>query len=575
MTIILTSPDDPTYGCLHPDGPNGGFQIDGVYWSSVARYCLAQELARDDDREAVRYRFRDLAGARAGAATMARHPDAEARSLAALPLALRRSCEANLPQRAVLLATGDAPIEAHLGDDAVLGVGRDGRGHNALGRALEAVRAQLRVRALDVEAIQCGHDGPETTARLCLHLLDAARSPGYHRWFTGEGATYVLLCPACRAARPSPPPLRTVCGECFQNWLVGQRLADLGLPAFARRTTTLRFERRPLACSLSPDDTLALAPIPRVAGGWLALDRGGRLHQLDVAANTTTAGGQVDRAELDLAAPVVLVVAPGGALAAIGEAAGRRAIVVEPATGALTLRRQRDSYHHEHCRYPLAWIERDGRPVLIHATAWNRLDLTDPRTGACLSERAPPAYRQDAPPPAHYLDYFHAGLVGSPGGRFVLDHGWCWHPWGQPRVFDAERWLAGHVWESEDGPSVHALGTGAGYHWDGPVAWLDERRVALWGEGDDDLALTPAARVYDAETGAELARFAGPARGLAATAGLLVSFEPGRGADVWDPATGEHLHGDPDLLPLAAHPSSGELLAWLDGRLAAVDLRGS
>lgn len=573
MTILIRAPDEAPYGCLHPESPHHGFRVDGAYWSTVALYCLGQELVRDEDREAVRYRFRDLADARAGAATMARHPDAAERALAALAVGLRLTCEQQLWVRAVLVGTGDERIEAHLGDDAVLGTGLDGRGRDALGRALEQVRAQVRPRALDAGAIQCGHDDAERTARLCVHVLDAPPGRPYHRWFTGDGAAYALLCPACRAALPAPPPLRRVCGDCLERWLFLDRQDDVGLPAFPRRASTLRFERRPLACDLTADDTLALEPIPRVPGAWLALDRAGRLHRLDVDADTVAPGPTLAADELDLAEGAVLAPAPGGALAAIGEARGRRALVLDLASGAITLRLERDDYHPEHCRFPLAWSERDGRPVLVHATDWNRLDLTEPLTGARLSERAPTGFRAGEERPAHYLDYFHAGLVASPGGRFVLDRGWVWHPWGLPRVFDVERWLAGNPWESEDGPSAHALGDGCDGHWDGPAAWLDERRVALWGEGDGDHLLTPAAVIYDAKTGAELVRFAGPARGLAATGGLLVSFEPGRGADVWDPATGEHLHGEPTLVPFAAHPTSGELLAWLDGRLVAIDLR--
>jgi predicted NAD-dependent protein-ADP-ribosyltransferase YbiA (DUF1768 family) len=575
MPIVITSPTDEPHGCLHPDASCAGFRADGVYWLTVASYCLAQELVEPEDRETVRMHVRDLAEARTRAATMRRHPDAAERALAALPFALRRACEHDLWLRAVLVDTGDQPIEARLGDDAVLGVGSDGQGRNELGRALAAVRAEVRVRALDADAIQCEHPAADETAALCAHLLTARPSMRrHHRWFTGDAARYALVCPACRVALPAAPPLRKVCTDCFESWLGGEREPDVGMPAFRRRATDLRFERRPLATALTPARTLAIAPIPRIAGGWLALDRDGRFHRVDAAGGSVHAEGVIAAGELDLDAAVVLVVAPGGALAAVGEAEGRRAIVVAPATGTITLRRERDDYHPDVCRFPLAWCERAGQPVLVHASEWNRLDLCDPLTGACLSERGPTSFRAGEERPAHYLDYFHAGLVSSPSGRFILDNGWVWHPWGVPRVFEVERWLAGNPWESEDGPSVHDLG-GRGYHWDGAVAWLDERTVALWGEGDDEVALTPAALVYDAETGVERIRFPGPARGLAATGGLLLSFAGERGTDVWDPATGEQLHHDPALLPIAAHPTSGELLAWRGGGLEVVEVRGS
>ncbi len=160
MPIWFSTPDDEPYGCFHPASRFHGFREHGVYWSTVAQYCLAQELVSADHRERVRMHARDPAHAIELARDLPRVPDAAARALAALPHALRLSFESNLGVRAVLVATGDQPIEARLGDDAVLGVGLDGRGANRLGRALEEVRALVRVRALDPEAVQCIHQDP-------------------------------------------------------------------------------------------------------------------------------------------------------------------------------------------------------------------------------------------------------------------------------------------------------------------------------------------------------------------------------------------------------------------------------
>ena len=53
-----------------------------------------------------------------------------------------------------------------------------------------------------------------------------------------------------------------------------------------------------------------------------------------------------------------------------------------------------------------------------------------------------------------------------------------------------------------------------------------------------------------------------------------MATEPGAGTDVWDPSTGEHLHEDATLATIAAHPTSGEVLAWDGDLLIAACLRG-
>jgi len=92
-----------------------------------------------------------------------------------------------------------------------------------------------------------------------------------------------------------------------------------------------------------------------------------------------------------------------------------------------------------------------GRVVVIHRTAWNRLDVSDASTGQFLSERGPTGYQAGEQRPQHYLDYFHGALYLSPKGTRILDDGWVWHPVGIPAVWSVEQWLSGKVWESEDG----------------------------------------------------------------------------------------------------------------------------
>jgi len=181
----------------------------------------------------------------------------------------------------------------------------------------------------------------------------------------------------------------------------------------------------------------------------------------------------------------------------------------------------------------------------------------DAGTGELLTSREPTSYRRGEQRPAHYLDYFHGALRLSPGGRWVADDGWVWHPVGVPAVWDAHRWLHDHVWESEDGPSWRALCQRA-YHWDTPMCWTGENLLAISGIGSDDEAMLQGVRIFDVSTGVEVAAFAGPAGALFAGGGRLYSAAAD-GLEAWDPITGERTGTIPGFVPASHHTAAGEL----------------
>lgn len=556
MTITFSAPADRPYGCFHPASWRTSFYAEGRHWPSLAHYFLVKSLAHEADREKVRQAY-ELDEAEKLARRMERAPGSDAPSFEVLVRVLTCLFEQKLSLRAVLVGTGDEAIDAQLSEP--------GWGDNLLGRALMQVRAHVRLRAEDPQAVQCEHQ-TETELRLvCEHVLAAEsydpKSIIYRR-FTGSRDDYHLLCARCAAALPAPPPLRKICIGCHYARLRSSRQGpDVGAPQHLSRASTLRFAHQLIDL---PREVIAFAPVARQPNIWLLLDRLGRFHRLDTERGVTEAGGSVDPAAIDLSGPVVLEVSPGGELAAVGETGKQRAVVVEPATGKTTLRLTRDDYHQEQCRYPLGYFELDGRLLLVHATEWNRLDVSDPRTGELLTARtidtAPGQKR-----PEHHLDYFHSDLLVSPEGTRVIDNGWIWHPVGQVRVFSLARWIRENPWESEDGPSVRALNFRESF-WDGPVCWLDENTLAVWGDGESADDLMPAAIIYDAESGEELRRFAGPAQGFASVLPYLIAFDD-QGTAVWDPKTGEQLLHDSSFSAEAAHPRSRELLSRTeDGR---------
>src|SRR5262249_3289511 len=148
---------------------------------------------------------------------------------------------------------------------------------------------------------------------------------------------------------------------------------------------------------------------------------------------------------LDLSEAVSLHLSSDGRLAAAVNTHGQHGVVVDLVAGKTTMSLERDNYHNEHCTFPVAFVEVEGRPRLIHRTEGNRLDISDPRTGSLLTERTLPTWDGGGPRPEHYLDYFHCGLAVSPGGKRVADNGWVWHPVGVVVCWEVLRWLERNV----------------------------------------------------------------------------------------------------------------------------------
>ena len=248
------------------------------------------------------------------------------------------------------------------------------------------------------------------------------------------------------------------------------------------------------------------------------------------------------------------------------------------------MRLLRDGYHNDVSPFPAAFIERQGRTLLVHSPAWNRLDVSDPRSDELLTARTYGPKLPGKPYSAHYLDYFHGRLLPSPDGRFIADDGWIWAPVGRIRTWDVWDWLEKNPWESEDGSSARYIAY-RWYYWVGPMCWLDETTLAVWGYGEDDAWLLPAVCLYDVVSGKRRSWFPGPEiasltkASRRATLGALIgnrlffdrylfAVSEKFGVGVWDVAEGARLHQDASFAPVAYHPGTREFLTLLpDGAM--------
>jgi hypothetical protein len=257
---------------------------------------------------------------------------------------------------------------------------------------------------------------------------------------------------------------------------------------------------------------------------------------------------------------VSLHLARDGSMAAVVNTYKQQGVVIDLATGQAAMRLERGDHCVENCVFPVAFFEFDGRLLLVHGTDWNRLDVSDPRTGGLLTSRPSPIWKSGEQV-EHYLEYFHSSLSVSPSQEWIADNGWVWSPVGMVVSWNLRRWREAHIWESEDGPSKKDL-CQREYFWDGPLCWVDRHTLAVWGIGDDDLLLVPGVRLFDVSTGQELRRFLGP-QGTLVYDDYLFSFASEQGMAVWDIATGERLLHEPAFSPWCYHRGARQFLTLL------------
>ena len=403
----------------------------------------------------------------------------------------------------------------------------------------------------------------------CEHLrIDLGRQQWHHKILTGEGVHYDLLCPVCAKGEP-------VWSEVSDNEFLeieknGWCGGISGQPEIKRTPSGQSFLHDIVQQDgLDASKVKAIVPLYE---GWLALMATGELLELDFASGTRRHIAVLTDA-IDLALNLGLCASEDGCFVAAFESRGIKGVVLERITGKRCLTLTRDAHDVEITPFPVAFFAYLNRPLLVHATDWNRLDISDPQTGELLTQRGPTSYKQGEPRPEHYLDYFHGALYPSPDGAWIADDGWVWHPIGAVNWWSVTRWLSENVWESED---VEPTDCFRAYFWGGPICWIDNKTLAVWGYGNDADWLLPAIRLFDVPTNKELRWFPGPqtSRDKEAFWEPKVPFHNGwmvydeflfacsieHGVSVWDVASGAWLCEDASFYPAAYQRSTKTFL---------------
>lgn len=424
-----------------------------------------------------------------------------------------------------------------------------------------------------MQILSCGHVADQGSSRLCPHLLDSEvveAGVGFLRLLRGRGLDHDLCCVSCdsRSTTDDQVELGEACEGCVARVQDGGSCVGWrGEPQILERPEPLSLTRKMTAL---PQTSGPIVDFTAICDGsqslWLLLTDQRRIALLNAETGEMTMLGTHsvpgESGRRPWAGRVLrqrLHASSDGRFAAVVNDYGRYGQVIDLGTGAVTMELDGGDHHPETVPFSLAFARCGDQTVVVHRTAWNRLDVSDPASGLLLTGREPtqPAHGEEWPP--HYLDYFHGALHLSPTGQWLTDDGWVWHPVGMPVTWDLRAWLDTNVWESEDGPTRRYL-CGRDYLWDTPMCWIGPTRLAVSGLGDDDEAMLPGARIFDVTTGDEVHAFAGPAGALFAGGERLYSVTDGT-THVWDPATGERTATLAGVNPTRRHPRTGELAA--------------
>ncbi len=361
------------------------------------------------------------------------------------------------------------------------------------------------------------------------------------RWLSGVGTRYDLVCRECADGPDPEARLIEVCEGC-----AGRARSVLGWRGevrMVRRDRDLAGTWAKQDCPIRPVDHRGVAPLP---DGWLVLSGDDLVSVPDgrVVATVHLTPEEAGEGWAGRVRGPVLHTSPDGRFAAVVRDYGRYGVVVDLADGRAVLELDRGDYYVETTSFPFAFL--GGR--VVAATGWNRLDVFEPTGRLLTPRRTEPEPEEDRD---GYLDYFQGRLSASPSGRWLLADGWVWHPIGMPAVVDVESWLGGEVHAAEHPVMLDFRG----WAWDLPVAWVDERTVAVQGIGDDDPMLD-GVQLYTLPDGRCVGAFAGPVGPMWTFGGVLYSSGPD-GLAAWDPVDGVRTGLPAGFRPVAHNPVTG------------------
>ena len=282
---------------------------------------------------------------------------------------------------------------------------------------------------------------------------------------------------------------------------------------------------------------------------WLGLSENHELFTLDTTNHKKEKCCAVDLSALTSVSKLSMKVSVNGDYVAIAETYGQYGTVIDLSSGQEMFSLDRGDYEtgNKNSRFSFAFAQVGGLDTIIHATQWNRLDVTELHTGRCLTDRADRSQ-----------NYFHASLHVSPSHIWMIDNGWIWHPIGIMQKWKMDEWINDNPFMLDENISVL---TGSEHFWDRPLCFIDENRVAVWGktvddeQSDDDFL--SAISIFDMKTSEESSFFLVPHEGeLFVEDDFIYVVSKEHGTSKWNLTTGELVKEDHSFKPHRYHPNA-------------------
>jgi hypothetical protein len=416
-------------------------------------------------------------------------------------------------------------------------------------------------------ALDCSHEDIASVHRVCPHL-PGVMDGNYFRYFSGQGRLYHLTCKICSDLSFDAIRWRTVCDSCLADIMEKYDWAGIyGEPSILEEAISLRFLHRRFG-SLG-EELRGVVPVPSSPGSvWIGITASGSLIEYSFHAQERVTLQEIvhlkqlpEAFEIDTAinADVSLICSADGRFLCVGETLNDRCVVYDRQTSRFTLQVQSSNYRSGEAPFSMAFVQEREHTLLIHKTAWNRLDISDPATGALLTTRT---FEENAQDKSRSPHYFHGQLAVAPDQDYIADASWILGDIGILLTWSGRRWRTENAWEFENGPTKQKL-TLRWYFWNAPMCWIDNRTLAVWGYGEDEQSMLPAVCLYDGTSGKLKDWFPGPEKGPLYFDRYLFSASPQHGLSVWNVETGARLHEDKSFSPIAYHPTTKEFFSVL------------
>lgn len=281
--------------------------------------------------------------------------------------------------------------------------------------------------------LSCSHPKEQQIQKVCPHIFENDEI-NYIRYFIGIGLQYHLLCNSCSTQfNEKNILLESVCETCFKKLEDSSYWCGVaGKPEIKLKPSSLNFTHHETQLNnLLSTNFLDIQPLGTLPNSiWIGLTNDGNILTIDFESQVVSKIVKLSASVFDLTKSTSLQIAPNGRFIALVHTLGVDGVVLDVGTGQVTIQLKRDNYHSDVTPFSIAFCMHNGKALLVHSTAWNRLDISDPSTGKLLTERGPTSYKQGEQRPNHYLDYFHGRLLVSPNQEWIADDGWVWHPIG-------------------------------------------------------------------------------------------------------------------------------------------------